>query len=420
MKANEFDKAIRHSYDQGDFEYNPAHWEEMVQQLNEAESKKPSIAWLPLISYAASITLMVSIGAFLMRGNAPQDKLVASEGWTEHSMIFSQPSLPQQEPGSQAEPRPFAGAATPVAGTKKVVNMPQQVPVPEVAGNIAVIIPNDAQNVLKASAAMVAAPVPHVAQKAPAYIDLSGPVYEPMGDGRTGKTIISVTGGLNYGSANSGYAIGFTAYQKLADNLFFEGDIAFVNNVSGKKTELTTEGSYAAAAAASQSLGGSNSGTLGGSNRTAARPSGAGADASSTNAAKPSSISPTDPAIPANNIVTPAQPQGNHYNLFYAQVTPTLGYNVFKNLSLSGGADVQRLLQDEKLMTITAHEADAKYVPAYDFGFVGKTEYAISRELKATVYYRHGLNNAISGGAAEKYIDRNYIQLQLKFSILNK
>lgn len=418
MKANEFDKAVRHSYEQGSFDYNPAHWENMVQRLSEAENKKTSLAWLPFISYAASILFMVSIGAFLMRENAPQDKIAANSLWYEHSTIFMQQTITKPEAAWQNTAPALAEAVIPQTINSSAPQQ-EQAPVIQQQQVLAVALPDDAEKILHASLASAAQPmIQQALPKAPAYIDLSNPVYEPMEEKKNGKTIISIAGGLNYGSANSGYALGFTAYQKLADNLFFEGDVAFVNNLGGKRTEYAKEGSYTTTTTTiTQTSTGGGAGSS-----AAAKPSaGSGAKPSGT-AARPSGIAPTadEESLTTTTVTTTTQPRGSHYNLFYAQVTPTLGYNVFKNLSLSGGADVQRLLQGDQLMTITEHEADAKYVPSYDFGFVGKTEYAISKELKATVYYRHGLNNAISGGSGEKYIDRNYIQLQLKFSILNK
>ena len=411
MKANEFDKAVRHSYEQGSFDYDPAHWDNMVQQLNEAESKRKSLAWLPLLGYAASIVFMVSIGAFLMRTNAPQDKLADNKSWHEQGMIFTQPHA-KQELAWQNNANNATGAPQAVQNTpyNKTSISPREIVMQAQSPAIAIAIPAD-ENMLNASIGQVqVARQVVVTHKAPKYIDFNNYAYEPVNERRTLKTIISVTGGFNYGSANSGYSMGFTARQKLGENVFFEGDIAFVNNVSGKKSEYITEGDASSYAAASSAAASAQSAYLGGNagKTIAAKPS--------NTAARPSGTTDPNEPTPAPNM--PAPPKGSHYNMYYAQVTPTLGYNVFKNLSLSGGADVQRLLQGDKLMTVTQNVVDAKYLPSYDLGFVGKSEYAISKQIKATVYYRHGLNNAVSG--TDKYIDRNYIQFQLKFSILNR
>lgn len=404
MKANEFDKAIRHSYDQGSFDYNPAQWENLLPQLNEAESKKKSLAWLPFISYAASVLFMVGIGAFLMRNNAPQDGIASTESWPEHSMIFTQPHVKTElawQNTAHSNALTAAAQSAPARATQPLL----QEPVAMVQNTvIAVTLPND-ENILSASIADVQAPVQPLVRKAPKYIDFNSYNYEPAEQEKRVNTSICLTGGVNYGGSNSGYAMGITAHQKLGENVFVEGDIAFVNNMSGKKTEYVTEGYVPPSTTIT------TQGTSGGASTTT------GAKGAHT-AARPSGTTPLEDANTTTTITIPGQAKGSHYNMFYAQVTPTVGYNVFKNLSLSGGADLQRLLQGEKLMTVTQNVEDAKHLPSYDLGFVGKTEYAVSKQIKATVYYRHGLNNAVSG--TDKYIDRNYIQFQLKFSILNR
>lgn len=406
MKANEFDKAIRRSYEQGSFEYQPSQWERMAQQLTEAEGKKrKSLAWLPFLSYAASVVFMVSVGAFLMRDSESRHTPAAGQSLSDRSIVLIQPEAKQEAlPQNSSTPQqPALQAAIVKAPAPQPSLIPQaQAPV------LAVAIPQYDER-LYSGTNIVAQNAPRTTFKAPKYIDFTSPVYEPNEREHTGKTIISVSGGLNYGAANSGYSVGFTAYRKLGENVFVEGDFAFVNNLSGKRTELVTGDAYTASAAASSSgtgvtMGGAAKPTSPSGHNAAARPS-AATDHTDNNVVAPTPL----PAAPIH---------GSHYNMYYAQVTPTVGYNVFNNLSLSGGADVQRLMQNDQLMTVSENVVDAKLVPNYDFGFVGKTEYAITKQLKATVYYRHGLNNAITG--SDKYIDRNYLQLQLKFSILNR
>jgi len=407
MKANEFDKAIRRAYEQGSFEYQPAQWERLAQQLTEAEGKKrKSLAWLPFLSYAASVVFMVSVGAFLVRNSISRHTPISGETPSDRSIVLVQPEAKQDAPpphnaGAQ-QPLPQPAVATAPAVQPSLVPQAQ-------APLLAVAIPQYDERLYSGSD-IVAQNAPRTTFKAPKYIDFTSPIYEPMEREHTGKTIISLSGGLNYGATNSGYSFGFTAFRKLGENIFVEGDFAFVNNLSGKRTELATENAYAQAAIATAQ---NTSPTLGGS---AAKPA---ATTHGNTAARPSAATDhTDNNVATPSPTVPVPVRGSHYNMYYAQVTPTVGYNVFKNLSLAGGADVQRLLQNDQLMTISENVVDAKLIPNYDFGFVGKTEYAISKQLKATVYYRHGLNNAISGN--DKYVDRNYLQLQLKFSILNR
>ena len=99
-------------------------------------------------------------------------------------------------------------------------------------------------------------------------------------------------------------------------------------------------------------------------------------------------------------------------------MTPTLGYRVGKNLSVGVGADVQRLLIGDVLVTETEDPADARELPGYDMGVVGKTEYKLSKDVRASVYYRKAMNQALSGNS--KLLERDYLQVQLKFNIFNK
>lgn len=108
-----------------------------------------------------------------------------------------------------------------------------------------------------------------------------------------------------------------------------------------------------------------------------------------------------------------------NYNLYYAQVTPTLGYNIHKKISVGVGADVQRLLLNETTTSGTdAGQSSTREVPAFDLGLVGKAECALTNTIKAGVSYRQGMNNVVAPNA--NYLDRNYVQVQLKFLLLRK
>lgn len=110
-----------------------------------------------------------------------------------------------------------------------------------------------------------------------------------------------------------------------------------------------------------------------------------------------------------------------NYNLYYAQVTPTLGYNIHKKISVGVGADVQRLLLNETSTsggTDAGQQAASRELPAFDLGLVGKAECALSNTIKAGVSYRQGMNNVVAPNA--NYLDRNYVQVQLKFLLLRK
>jgi hypothetical protein len=57
-------------------------------------------------------------------------------------------------------------------------------------------------------------------------------------------------------------------------------------------------------------------------------------------------------------------------------------------------------------------------MPLFDVGVVGKTEYALTKHVKAAVAYRKGINNVLT--PMDKYIDRDYLQVQVRYSIFNR
>ena len=66
MKPKEFDELVRRKFDQNDFEYNPANWDRLAEQLD-GSAKKRSIAmwlWLPLTGMAASVAFAIGITSF--------------------------------------------------------------------------------------------------------------------------------------------------------------------------------------------------------------------------------------------------------------------------------------------------------------------------------------------------------------------
>jgi hypothetical protein len=88
-------------------------------------------------------------------------------------------------------------------------------------------------------------------------------------------------------------------------------------------------------------------------------------------------------------------------------------YSLTEKITLSGGADVQRLLQDHTANVL--YKGDEKIAPLVDLGISLRTEYAVFRFLKAGVSYRLGANNLVAPG--NNYIDRSYLQVQVKYKL---
>src|SRR5690606_3517205 len=121
------------------------------------------------------------------------------------------------------------------------------------------------------------------------------------------RTIVSVGGGVNYGTLNTGYALGVSAKQKVGNRFFVEGSVGMIYNNNARNV--------------------ADYNTISGFN-AAARPSAA-------NAMKLNS-----PAL------SPIE------NLYYFQVNPAVGYEIDEQFSVSIGGDLQHL--------ITAHAESPK------------------------------------------------------------
>ena len=109
---------------------------------------------------------------------------------------------------------------------------------------------------------------------------------------------------MNYGSLNTGYVAGINARQKVGGKLYVEGDLGIVSNQVNQSTVTSAQYNTFGAGLAGKSS--------------------------------------------VSNVVTQTPS-----NFLYVQFNPSLGYQVHKKVSLSLGADLQRLLdQKDNLKTL--------------------------------------------------------------------
>ena len=212
---------------------------------------------------------------------------------------------------------------------------------------------------------------------------------EPQ-NAKTPKVAINISGGVNYGSQTSGYTVGASARRMINDKVFIEGDIAFTGSNNTQKTLYLEKVSSA-------------SNTI---------PSGLmrGGSVAKNSSGSSSGNTPDQEGI--------LKTEDQQYTLYYAQVTPSIGYKIVKKLSVAAGPDFQQMVVDNRPAQSTVDPGNLQVAPVFDIGLMGKTEYAVTKNLKAAVYYREGINNIIT--PMNKYIDRNYIQFQVKCAIFNK
>jgi len=105
-------------------------------------------------------------------------------------------------------------------------------------------------------------------------------------------------------------------------------------------------------------------------------------------------------------------------NMYYLQLTPTVGYHLSESFVLGAGADIQRLFQDNASQTYIVEGDGVKAMPLMDYGVVAKTEYKVLRNVSAGLQYRLGMNNVIAPD--KDYTNRSYLQVQLKLGLLGK
>lgn len=377
MSTNEFDRLLNERFDRHEFAYDPAGWERLARQLPQEKSRRIiPFVWWKTAGMAAALVVMISGAAWYFQS---QDKPTAP--------IASQQSVLQQY-NTQIQP-----AFLPASASEDSHIQGEQ-PTPSVHHSVAVMHKPSERNTtsvnvahreqlipsteLIASSAVVITPEqtetneeikPEAKKSEPAKPKKDKPftmasltpdpdAYEPVSR-PSGKTLLSLTGGMNYGSMNTGYMAGVNAKQKIGKKLFVEGDFAVVNNT------------------ASQTF---------------------------TQQQKQLGISSK---MPINY---------RDANLLYVAFNPTVGYQVLPKVSVGVGADVQRMVNGDDILVMV--DETEKTIPGTDVGLTGKTEVSISRRLRAGVLYREGINNFIN--SSSDFFDRRYLQVQLKFTVLGK
>lgn len=183
------------------------------------------------------------------------------------------------------------------------------------------------------------------------------------------NTSINIAGGVNYGSLNLGYMAAISAKQHLGEKFYIEGSLGFLQNQEVVTSTMSTN-QY------SQILNNSNRGR------------------------------------PAKLTESPS-------GIYYLQFAPAIGYEILKDMSLGVGADIQRTLDGTiENRTIIATENGFKMMPIWDAGVTTRAEVALSKQIKAGLLYREGLNNLLSG--TQNYYNRRFVQVQLKLKLYGR
>lgn len=440
MKPNEFDELIRRKFDQNEFEYNPANWDRLDNRMDKKATRRKILMWLPLApvayisSVAASLAMIITIPVLMQHSN---NNGIASQHSAAmmHKTQVSSPiaNITDDQTTNNTTNSSDAIADNKVAKNALYVSHDEKVSKLALGVNMSAIadLNNQGDNHTNTK---------HNYNNSFGTDFVYGPDYNAYKGNKYGATSISVIGGFNRGSAMNGYSIGANGKKMLNDKVYIESDIAFVDNSGIQNIYDPNTASIAAYSSVYpvQTTGNNNTGAQtpgsAASMISPSSPSASNASASfvAINMTVPRGVMAnarvaSEPV--ANKTSTPVEATPDihrvRYDLYYAQVTPGIGYHLHKNLSVGVGADVQRLLEgDDKMSTSTSVStaadlaADNKLVPGFDVGLVGKTEVTLTDKIKASVYYRQGMNNVISQG--NKYLDRSYLQVHLRFTLFGK
>ena len=393
MRPGEFDELIRQKFDQHDFAYEPAHWDSLAEKLDGRAKKRSMIMWwwIPLAGMAASVALAMGSTSLLRHSfTTPKGTKIetVSAKKSSHATTTAIQYNGTIETPSNKEAEYETANVTANNTAKKTdsdiadrVNLRLNEASPQTGNNKK----NDF-NFLAGNTNMISkTPKKDVALN-DAYSTFAP---EEEAELKTPKVSITLLGGYNSGSNGTGYTLGGTIRKILSDKLYFESDVAVASSNNMQATQYASVSVPSPAAA--------------GARQSAARTTTVESGKSSTE------VVPTDETV-ASNV---------SYNLYYAQVSPGFGYKLIRQLSIGLGPDFQRMLVDNRPVVSTALDRNnIQVAPLFDVGFIGKTEYALTKRVKTTVSYRKGMNNIIT--PSDKYIDRDYLQFQLRYTIFNK
>lgn len=373
MKTNEFDALIKSKFETNDFEYNQDNWERMSWRLGDKKTNRNKTIWLTIaLGMAASLTVFAAVKIF-RQSPVNQGTQLALE---------NKPATTKSIQPSIANTNKNIVTATPKYTSQKVQHVSR--PMLKTIQNPIILqsATTKERNVAIVDKQDTKENTPLITQEPPAGNNhnlhkFDQPFYEPNTI-NTRKVQLSFGGGLNHGSAGSGYMLSATASKRLNSKFYLEGDLAFVNNST---TNNITKSQKDMPAYSSENPG---------------------------NQEGPKALTTTNIKHPEQTVSI------NSLNMYYVQLTPVLGYNVHKKMKLGMGADVQRMLQD-KYKYVQDAEGNIFDIPGIDLGFVGKAEYSISERISTSVSYREGFIDKLNTG--RNYLDRDYLQVQLKYTI---
>lgn len=405
MSINEFDKRVKEKFDEYEFGYNPENWERLSHVLPKERRSVKILPWLT--GMAASVALIAGSVWYFHHvsdysNNIAQRVIESSD--THEDKVINEETIQKERKENSIDGHQNTHNALPSINLSSTTqNQYSQVNHKTISNSQSAI--NTNQSTINQSENNLSSyskpydknlsvdPItqqPHddVLTVSSSILDKTNPVESITKENRNNpifpslspdeetvsskerKTSFSLAGGVNYGTMNAAYGAALNARHKVGKNFFIEGDLGFMGSQQIMSASMST--SQYNTVAVNQGLG------------------------------RPLKVDET------NN------------NIYYVQMTPSIGYQVHKNIAVGLGADLQKLLEGNSYNRTVVSTTDGyKLVPLWDAGVTGKTEYTISNRLKAGLLYREGINNLINS-SGNRYLDRRYIQVQMKLRLFGK
>ncbi len=394
MKPEEFDILLKQKFDQNDFDYNARNWDRLSAELNGPRKRRSLFVWwAPLVGVAASFAITFGFTTALNEGAGSFYRSKEQATAMVKPVEVAQPTID------------VAIENTPATGnSQQVIIEEKESHKGEAKINFENVRRYNAFKTEKITAfakagdqeaPLASQPENKIAKRKTTQIDKPVETFRKIKTPRReGVTSLAVIGGVSYGTQSNGYAVGASARRKIGSKMFVEGDIAFINSSN------YTNSSYAVTPGSGSSSTSSavGSGSVVASRGTLVKSTGSG-----------------DATGASNEII---KTQKIEYNSAYVQITPTVGYQPIKQVAIGVGTDFQQMLNDNRPEASKYDKGNLRQAPLFDVGLMGKLEVAITSNIKAAVLYREGINNVVTPNNAS--VDRNYLQFQMKYSILKR
>jgi hypothetical protein len=370
MSANEFDELIKAKFDKNEFAYNPANWDLLSQQMKQLQQPRKNnivATWPALAGIAATVALIMVLPMLWQQANDEQPIVMEKNAANTAPAVVAQKAEPPVEETNTN--------ATTVPGKNKIVAIPLKKTAQKktsVNTTQPIVANNNTETTNRQNQPVSANQKPKPALERPVngklYADINTPDVENK-NRISKKVTIDLVGGVNYNANVSGYTFGASANRKLGNKLYIEGNIAYVNNNinQGRADKALSAQNF-------EDRYDTNPGTSG---------------------VKTSTPAPTV--------------------LSYVQVTPVVGYQVSKRFNIGAGPDFQQM--------VNTGSALSQVYSTFDMGVLAKAEYGITKKLKAGIQYRNAVNKLLKTETTSfgtKTEERNYMQVQIKYSIFNK